>query len=453
MWNNRVANNPAALAQALVAQCQQYLQSQPGPVTLGYSGGLDSTVFFHALLRAGAQPRLKAVHVHHGLQPLADTWLVYCQQECEQRQVEFVAVALELTGTHNIEGRARRERRAALLQHTSPEGVLALAQHQNDQAETVLLQLLRGAGPQGLSAMQPLGQYQGVELWRPLLHFRRSELEAIAKHWQLHWVEDPTNMELEPDRNYLRQHIIPQLAQRWPQLVPTLARNAQLQHEAALLQQQIAAEDWQRLATPEGGIPLTDLLRLSQERQRNLLYRWILALGMRPPGQKVLARVWSELIPAREDATPQVAWPEGVFCRHGGAVYLLPPRALAPTEHTRTITLVPENHFVWGVGKLVEGEKQGAFQPLLLSRHIQQLQLAPVPKGAKLLLRGHHVSVREVWRAKGIPSWQRLQLPGLFHQGGLIGVMGVGVSDEVCASADTEPWVLNWRWQIPKSQW
>src|SRR5699024_7848300 len=299
---------------------------------------------------------------------------------------KFEAVKLYLPGAFNVEGRARRERRSALLQHTSAEGCLVLAQHQNDQAETLLLQLLRGAGPQGLSAMQPLSQYQGHTIWRPLLGFLRSELEQIAASWQLQWVEDPTNQELEPDRNYLRQRIIPELEQRWPQLVPTLARNAQLQHDAVILQQQIAAEDWQRLAHSQGGISIPGFLQLSVERQRNLLYRWVQARGITPPSHKVFARVWQELLPARADANPQVAWPAGVFCRHAEGLFLLTPTEMAATEHSQELQLLPKAQFQWGQGQLVvdKTNTMATEQRLYLPVEMETITLAPVPKGARL---------------------------------------------------------------------
>ncbi len=452
MWKSKVANNVATQAQALVAQCKAALAQFSGPITLGYSGGVDSSVLLHALLKAGAQGRLSAVHVHHGLQPLADTWLAYCEQECERLGVPFHGVKLNLPGEHNIEGRARRERRAALLAHTSPQGRLALAQHQNDQAETLLLQLLRGAGPQGLGAMAPLSDYEGYTLWRPLLHLPKTMLAAIARHWELTWVEDPTNEDVTPDRNYLRQQVIPLLEQRWPQLVPTLARNAQLQQEAAHLQQALAHEDWQRLSINQEALCLQGLQTLSKERQRNLIYRWILARGFMPPSQKVLARLWRELIPAREDATPKVAWPYALFCRHGGALYLMSHEEHAPTRTHQNITLQENQTHTWGQGMLSVKLTTGA-APLRLPATLNGLTLAPVPKGARLKVRGYHRCVREAWRAQGIPPWRREQIPGLFFKGELVAVPNVGVVDGRFPQEGEKAWALNWQWFALESRW
>lgn len=447
-----MANSHAAvLADALVAHCKQELTFFTDTLTLGYSGGLDSTVLLHALIKAGAQQQLKAVHVHHGLQPLADTWRWYCQQECQALKVPFLAVDVVLQGEHNLEGRARRERRAVLLAHTSANGRLVLAQHQNDQAETLLLQLLRGAGPQGLSAMRPLSQYQGYTIWRPLLGFKREDLAKIANYWQLHWVEDPTNQDLEPDRNYLRQHLIPQLETRWPHLIATLARNADLQHEAAILQQEAAQQDWRQWLTSSGGIAIQGFLTLSQVRQRNLLYRWILARGMQPPSQRVLARVWQEVLFARPDAMPTVRWSNGVFCRHGGVLYLLTEEELAPTMHTMTVDLHQGGQYRWGQGELLVGAAQE--DSICLPAHIKHIELGPVPSGTKLKIRGHHRQVRELWREQGLPTWQRLQTPGIYYQQKLVAVIGVGVSDDVSVAPNSQPWVLHWRRFLPQCEW
>lgn len=447
-----MANSHAAtLAEALVAHCKQELTCFTDTLTLGYSGGLDSTVLLHALIKAGAHQQLKAVHVHHGLQPLADTWRQYCQQECQALKIPFLAVNVVLQGGHNLEGRARRERRSALLAQTNINGRLVLAQHQNDQAETLLLQLFRGAGPQGLSAMRPLSQYQGYSIWRPLLGFKRTELAKIAKYWQLHWVEDPTNQDLEPDRNYLRQQLIPQLETRWPKIIQTLVRNADLQHEAALLQQEIAQQDWRQWLTPFGGIDIQGFLTLSPERQRNLLYRWLLARGMQPPSQKILARVWQEVLLARPDAMPTVSWTSGVFCRHGNVLYLLTHEEFAPTVHTMTVSLRQSGRYRWGQGELLVGSPQE--DSIYLPAHVKHIELGPVPKGAKLKVRGHHRQVRELWREQGLPTWQRLQTPGIYHQQELVAVIGVGVSDKVKVAPNAQSWVLHWRRFLPKCEW
>lgn len=440
-------------AQALVQRCQYWLSQQQGPLTLGYSGGLDSTVLLAALLQAGGQPRLTAVHVHHGLQPLANTWLAYCELRARQQGVRFQAVKLALPGTHNIEQRARRARRAALLQHTSAHGALLLAHHQNDQAETLLLQLLRGAGPQGLGAMAECSDYEGHTLVRPLLAFSRAQLKAVARHWQLDWVEDPTNQELAADRNYLRQRIVPAVAERWPQVVPTLARNAELQRDAAALQEEVAKADYHALVQSDGGICLQGFSQLSQLRQRNLLYRWVLARGWLPPSQAVFARVWQELLPARADAQPRVAWAEGCWCRFRQRLYLLSAAQLAATTEATTVPLVDGARYTWGAGVLSVAKGVSSGHGAALPLHWASITLAPVPLGAKVPCQGMAREVREVWRSQGLPVWRRQQAPAWLHQQQLVGAYGVGVSDALRPAKGEPAWLLHWQWPEQPLEW
>src|SRR5699024_1366635 len=135
----------------------------------------------------------------------------------------------------------------------------------------------------------------------PMLSFTREQLEHIAQHWQLQWVEDPTNKDIEVDRNFIRQQVVPLISQRWQSIVPVLARNAQLQQDAVQIQQEVAEQDWRALSQEDGGICLQGLQQLSPARQRNLLYRWVLKRGWLPPNQKIMRRVWCELIPAKDD--------------------------------------------------------------------------------------------------------------------------------------------------------
>lgn len=446
-------NSAAQWADALVQRCASWLAQQPGPFTVGYSGGLDSTVLLTALWRAGGKARLTAVHIHHDLQPLADTWQQYCQRNAQRLGVRFFSSKLTLPGSHNVEQRARRARRAVLLEHTAPAGALLLAHHQNDQAETVLLQLLRGAGPQGLSAMAECSQFDGYTILRPLLPFSRAQLEAVARYWQLDWVEDPTNQELDADRNLLRQRIVPALTERWPQVVPTLARNAEVQAEAAALQKEIAKQDYHALVQADGGVCLQGLQQLSMARQRNLLYRWVLARGWLPPKRAVFDRVWQELLPARADAQPRVTWPEGSWCRFGQRLYLLSAAELAPSASELTVPLVAGARYAWGIGCLSVADGISNGLGAALPKRWSAITLAPLPKGAKITYQGMARDVREVWRSQGLPVWRRQQAPAWLYEQKLIGAFALGVEDQYRPAKGEAAWLLTWHWPERAQSW
>lgn len=446
-------SNAARIGENLVLRCAYWLTQTTGPLTLGYSGGLDSTVLLAALIRAGAASRLTAVHVHHGLQPLADTWQQYCQYNADKLGVRFITETLSLEGQHNIESRARRARREVLLKHTQRSGALLLAHHQNDQAETLLLQLFRGAGPQGLGAMSEHSLYQGMVILRPMLGISRAHLEKVAHLWQLDWVEDPTNQDVDVDRNLIRQQLMPLLEERWPKVVNTLSRNAELQQDAATLQHELAQLDYQALVQADGGVCLVALQQLSPARQRNLLYRWVLARGWQPPSKNVLERVWQELIPARADAQPQVVWSAGSWRRFQQRLYLLSHAEAATPEENKVVQLADGARYAWGAGVLHVSLGVSNGVGAVVPQHWSELTLAPAPKGAKLNIEGMHRELREVWRAQGMPTWRRLQAPTWHYQEQLVGAYGLGTRDEARPKKGGPAWVLNWHWNAPELVW
>ncbi|WP_312936393.1 tRNA lysidine(34) synthetase TilS, partial [Pseudomonas sp.] len=246
---------------------------------VAFSGGLDSTVLLH-LLHAYAQrhgaPPLCAVHVQHGLQAVADTWPAHCQQVCEQWGVELRLVEVKVETGASLEQAARTARYQAFEALLEEGDVLFTGQHLDDQAETVLFRLLRGAGLRGLTGMpqvRPLGRGQLV---RPLLGHCRAQLQDYATRHGLTWIEDPSNSDTRFARNYLRAEVVPALRQRWPQAQQSLVRSAAHLHEAQGLLDELAREDLQAAATQHAfawagvdSLSLAALAPLSPARQRN----------------------------------------------------------------------------------------------------------------------------------------------------------------------------------------
>lgn len=259
-------------------------------VWLGFSGGLDSTVLLHRLRTdpALAHCRLHAIHVHHGLHPLADAWAAHCRTACAALDVPLTLerVHIEAPG-RDTERQARDARYAAFARHLAPDDTLALAHHADDVAETLLLRLLRGAGTAALGNMQAMGRRDGYWLWRPLLDTPRAALQAYAERHALAWLEDPGNTNPDFDRNYLRHQILPLLERRFPQTRTRLAHSAALlREEAALLLPLVMAA----LADCRNG-PALDLPRLraqSPAMAAQVLRVWLQAAGHTPPGMASL---------------------------------------------------------------------------------------------------------------------------------------------------------------------
>ena len=208
-----------------------------GPILVALSGGLDSTTLLHALARSrSARERgLRAVHVDHRLHPDSAKWSRRCAELAEQLDVPLEIRAVEVARAPGLglEATARRARYAAIEAMLGEREILALGHHRDDQAETVLLKLLRGAGPEGLGAMRRLRRLGHGYAWRPLLALPRASLRGYAEKHKLVWIEDPSNADTSLDRNYLRMEILPRIMRRWPEAEASIAQSATWARAAA----------------------------------------------------------------------------------------------------------------------------------------------------------------------------------------------------------------------------
>lgn len=283
---------------------------QPGQtLLLGLSGGLDSRVLLHLLvqLRSRLKFDLSAMHVHHGISPHADAWAQFCADLCVRDQVPFevVRVSVPRDSGLGLEAAARAERYRVLLGRSAD--AVMLAHHEDDQAETILLQLLRGAGVKGLAAMgesserQPATGGREKPILRPLLNVSRAELLDYAKAHDLQWIEDESNLDLAYDRNFLRHHVLPQMEQRFPACRRTLARSASHLAEAAELLEEIAREDASK-AVVDSKLNLAELGKLSASRANNLLRYWLTEVSGMNLSAARIADICRQLLDARIDA-------------------------------------------------------------------------------------------------------------------------------------------------------
>ena len=326
----------ADLADRLFASLTPFVDAPSWCVAL--SGGLDSCVLLHALVslkRRQTLPVLRAIHVHHGLQAAADAWPAHCQRLCDGLGVELAVRHVRVAQAASIEQSARDARYAAFAEALLPGEVLLTGQHRDDQAETLLLRLLRGAGVRGLAGM-PVRRGLGVgELVRPLLDVSRAELLAYAQAHGLQWVEDPSNQQTQFSRNYLRHAVLPAMTARWPQALRSLARTAGHLAEARELLDERAQEDLAPLSAPDEfswlklpSLNLPALKRLSPARQRNALQYW-LATRTRLPDSDHWAG-WCDLRDASVGASAVWRLTDGELHRGGECIYWLSGAWLEP---------------------------------------------------------------------------------------------------------------------------
>src|SRR5690606_6004982 len=328
-----------------------------GALVVGFSGGLDSSALLHAL--AGepvARARgLRAVHIHHGLQPGADEWATHCARQAADLDVplQVIRVQVPLDAGLGPEGAAREARYAALLSALDPGDVLVTAHHQDDQAETFLLRALRASGPEGLGAMRALRRFGAGWQWRPLLELPRQRLLGYGRAHGLAWIEDPSNASAEADRNFLRLQLLPLLRQRWPHADAALARSAALSAQADGL---LLADEahWLDQHAGDGGRsrPVAALQALPAARQGRVLRLWVRTLGLPPLPARGVEQVLRQLLPARPDAGARFAWAGARILRWRDLLHADIERAPLPPEWSGTWDgrgelLLPDGGRLW----------------------------------------------------------------------------------------------------------
>jgi tRNA(Ile)-lysidine synthase len=407
------------------------LQQSPNSgkrIAVALSGGLDSVVLLDTVCKARSKNQIYAFHIHHGLQKPADDWLVFCEKLAKKYKIHFDFRLLHLNAEEakgNVEARARAGRYEALADLCEEYGIedLLLAQHQNDQAETVLLQLLRGSGVAGLSAMpvnraitRELSTNQNLTLWRPLLNQSRKELEAYAKENKLKWIEDPSNQDRKYRRNAIRKDIIPKLEKIQPEALANMARSAELLGEAQILLNRLAQQDSKNILIKDRlkVQPLLALARDDLPAANNVLRYWLHTQQLAMPSQERLAAWWRDLTKVKVDAKLEWLHDERKIYLWRGALQL------ADTEEGRwVLKSLPANSKQLGLSadwvKNAQENNQITIRERLGSEKIQ-IQ----PRAARKTL-------KNLYQEANVPPWER-RAPLLYIADELIAVAGIGLS-------------------------
>ena len=434
------------------------LLAHPGARQLwvGYSGGLDSHVLLHLLATRAdlrTERSVSAVHVDHGLQPDSRAWARHCSAVCRALNVPLrsVAVCARPEKGQSPEAAAREARYRALSALIGPNGALLMAHHRDDQAETLLLQLLRGSGPHGLAAMPiaaPLGR--GL-LLRPLLEIERTEILAYAREHGLDWIEDQSNTDTGIDRNFLRHDILPRLKQRWPAAARTLSRSASLCAAAASLMDAQAAQDLleaMHMDRPDC-LDLRVLNALDEGRRCNVLRHWLGRLGLPRPSAAQLQRIIDDLLVAAPDRRPRVHWPGTELRRHREGLYAMVP--LPDHDPAKTYELVPEEPLrLPGVGELLLKATRGrGLDRAALTGRPLSVRFRRGGEWFRPLGQSHRRTLKNLLRETGLAPWERDRVPLLYAGEELVAVAGLGVSAAFATPPHGTGLLLEWRreWQ------
>jgi tRNA(Ile)-lysidine synthase len=406
---------------------------------LAYSGGLDSTVLLSALaaLKSREQFSLRALHVDHRLQPPSAAWARAARSRARRLGVPcaVIAVTVRRARGESLEAAARRARYRALVDRVGADEWLLTGHHEDDQLETVLLALLRGRGVLGRSAMSALTPWAHTCLVRPLLQVSRAQLERYARSQHLQWSEDPSNLELRFDRNYVRRALLPLIRARWPGAAGTVSRSAALLSEAGDLLEQIARHALQQ-ARDGQAVRASVLRRLSSAQRRNAVRQWISDCGLPPPDYRRLREICGPMLDARPDAVPAVRWLGGELRRHGDRLLAFAPGAHPPISgtlrwdwHARPWLPLPGGAAI-GLTRDPHGDVWlGALPRTLLVRGRQGGERLPIEQG--------HTPLKDLLQAQGIEPWERAAVPLIMHAGRILAVADLWL-DRRCRPSDPQ---------------
>lgn len=429
----------AALLSAQVIESALTELDRPGHVYVGYSGGVDSHVLLHLCASVkNLNNKITAVYVHHGLQTAAEVWAGHCQQTAANLGVAFKLLRVDARALpgESPEEAARNARYQALQALMSANDVLLIGQHREDQLETVLLQLFRGGGLPGLSGMPERMAFGRGVMLRPLLNVAKTAISDYAVAHGLSWVDDPSNLSDDYDRNFLRNTVLPLLKQRWPSLDKTVARSARHCADAQVIVSTVAEELFLPVFNAaDKTLSISRLQQHNNARQQLIIRQWFQCLGLKMPAQAVVKRIQTEVLAARSDAAPLLSTQQHCLRRYQDKLYCLNivestlVTGSWPNEQ-QSIAITEQRMIAW------VSSSRG------ISKDLWQRARVEIRKrqgGEKIRLsyrQGRH-SLKKLFQEVGIPPWERELIPLIYLDGQLAAVGDYWISSEFYCEKET----------------
>lgn len=462
---------------------------------IAYSGGVDSHVLLHLCSQLknspnGFQQSFSAVYIDHGLSANSKKWGEHCQFTCFELDIPLTIVEVDASAAkgQSPEASARIARYKAFSQLLGKNDCLLMAQHMDDQAETLLLQLLRGSGVKGLSAMPGSRRFADGFLCRPMLDYKKQDILTYAKLHKLKWIEDESNQQEQFDRNYLRHTVLPLVAKRWPAVRENFSKSAELLAESQLLMDEMADNDLQKIhILNDYGVaeydklllqPLLCLLEYNQGKQQqiplngqqsnqarlnNLLRYWINLNHLPLPSRKILDQVVHSVIQARTDAMPVVRWKRDAFCceirRYRDRLYLLDVSNQAASEKAQSDqSAESEQFYLSGQSSIKISQnnstiklisvrdislQKGFDRETLLSKEI----IVRFRKGGERFrktINGRSQQLKHWFQEQGIPPWERTSLPLIYWGEELIQVGNYIVNHSLDSDDPDHSLIIHW---------
>ncbi|QXX86297.1 tRNA lysidine(34) synthetase TilS [Acinetobacter lwoffii] len=345
---------------------------------IGCSGGVDSMLLLHLMFFLCPE-KVRAIYVDHQLQALSADWGKFVADQCQQLNIPCIIQPVNVA-SGNLEQQARNSRYQAYLQHLQADEMLVLAHHQQDQAETLMLRLLSGAGVDGLAAMKQIDVRENLTIWRPLLDISREQICQWASDLNVQNIEDPTNADTHYDRAWARQTLWPVLSERYPKMQAALVRTSELMQDAQDILQEVLQQDLAYCGT-ETQLDLGKFLQLSKSRQRQLLSAWMKGKQQYRPSLDMVERLQREVIYAKQDAQAALHWQSFYYVRYQQQIHRLTAETyLAEQQQVqtspKTIKFALKDSVQVLSGKFIIAPAQLGLSPALLQQplHLQQRQ-------------------------------------------------------------------------------
>ena len=401
--------------------CQKNLPANARRIYVAFSGGLDSSVLLHCLLAECPEDDIVVWHVNHGLQEAAPKMEDFCRQRADQLGVELRIDRLDMREVdRNVEAEARRRRYELFASVLEPGDLLLTAHHADDQAETFLLNALRGSGSAGLRGIAAQRELGSGQLIRPLLEYSRDELEAYAAQHEIAWCNDPSNAGLRFDRNFLRRQVMPVLKTRWPQLLRSFSTACELQVETRQILDEVADLDLAACTEHDGDhgviIDIDRLLTLTPARRKNLVRHWIAAAGLASPPQSRLATLLQQLH-ARPDASPRIDLPGYSIRVYDRRLFLVADDSAEPVGDRFDFGLAPD---IAVSALALDTTREAILARLGVEDDRQPLSIRLRNRGSRNADRHR---LKRLFQQDRVPPWRRDSVPQVYLGDRLVGIL------------------------------
>jgi len=369
-------------------------------IVVALSGGIDSVVLLHFLSKH-YPGKVRAIHINHNLSDYCHQWQSFCKNLCQKADINFKSIDIFIENTSNIEEISRKKRYLSLTSELKSGEILCTGHHQDDQAETLLLQLFRGSGVAGLSAMPKNKTIHGSQLYRPLLTISRQQITDYAIENHLDWVEDDSNKNINFRRNLLRLEFLPKLSAVFTSLTKNIARSAKHQAEALKLMHDLAILDIaNHNLIIEDKLQVTPLVELPKRRMVNVIRHYISQHELLSPSDKVLQEIIT-LIHAKADAKSIVSWHHYQVRRYHNELYFFDENYTNSTRPCRYYDSLKD---------------------------LPNFEVRFRQDGQRIKLKGkqHSQSLKKILQEANIPPWERDHLRMYYIDGKLRAMENLG---------------------------